>query len=236
MSNLNTRVNNARNLNNVDTNQYSDTQALLHSNIIIHQIEDYIVNAIWERFFWDILAVQNTVVNQNEYTLPTLSSGLFDWANKIESISIQYRTWWEFIKAEEVNFETLEHDLTWYEANQSEATPIYFVADKSVFIYPSPKVQINWAIKFYWIKSLKDVTTLTTPDSDLFGGKIPTKYYYLISEWLEQFILRSQNRNQEAIQSKDRFDNVLLPSIVDKLWNRKVGISMRKPADISKYK
>lgn len=235
MATLQTRVDNARTLNYVDSSQYTDAQALLHSNIIIHQIEDFIVQEIWERFFWDILSVDNTVINQNEYTLPTLSSGLFEWANKVEVVTIQYRTWWDFIKAREVNFETLEHDLTWYNNYQSEADPIYFVADKSVFIYPSPKVAIEWAIKFYWIKSLSDVTLATT-DSDLFGWKIPTKYYYLISDWLEQFILRTQWKRQEAIQAKDRFDNVVLPSIVDKLWNRKVGISVRQPANISKYK
>lgn len=232
MGTLQTRVDNARTLNNVDDNQYTDTQALLHSNLIIHQIEDYIVNSIWERFFWDILTVENTVVNQNEYTLPTLPTWLFDWANKVEVVTIQYREWQDFIKAREVNFETLEHDLTWYNNYQSESEPIYFIADKSVFIYPAPKVQITWWIKFYWIKSLKDVTTLTTNDSDLFWGKIPTKYYYLISEWLEQFILRTLGKTQEAIQSKDRFDTIILPSIVDKLWNRKVWISERQPANI----
>ena len=235
MSNLNTRVNRARTKNYVNSTQYTDAVALEDANIIIHQIEDYITQAIWEGFFWDILSVDTTVVSQNEYSIPVISTGLFNWAPKLESISIQYKTWWEFIKAKEVNRETLEHDLTRYDQNQSEADPIYFIADKSVFIYPSPKVAIEWAIKFYWIKSLADVT-LETTDTNLFGWKIPTKYYYLISEWLKQFIKDWQWKSDEAIMARRLFEEEILPKLVEKLGNRKVWISIRQPANISKYK
>jgi hypothetical protein len=46
MSNLNTRVNRARTKNYVNSTQYTDAVALEDANIIIHQIEDYITQAI----------------------------------------------------------------------------------------------------------------------------------------------------------------------------------------------
>lgn len=235
MATLQTRIDNARTLNNVDVNQYNDTQALLHSNQVIHQIEDFITKAIWEKYFWSILTAQTTVINQNEYTLPKLSTWLFNGADKIESISIQYRADEEFIKATEVSFDTLENDLSWYNANQSEAEPIYFIADNSIFIYPAPKVAIEWWIKFYGIRWLRDVT-LSTNDTDLFWWKIPTKYYHLISDWLEEFILRTIWKKQEAIQARDRFQSVLLPELIDTLWNRRTWIIACNPINVNKYK
>ncbi len=229
MATLNTRVNNARTLNNVDESQYTDANALLHVNIVIHKIEDFIVKAIWEGFFWDILSVQDSVINQNEYNLPKNLPWAFNEVNKIEAVSIKYRNNYDFIPVTEKNRELLiqQNDLSWYEKYQSESKPIYFIADNSIFIYPSPKESIEWSIKIYWIKSLADVT-LTTPDSNLFGGKIPTKYFDTISEWLEPYILRILWKKQEAIQSEDRFENIILPRLLDKLGNRKVGITPRQ--------
>jgi len=235
MATLQTRVDRARTKNYVNSTQYTDTVALEDANVIIHQIEDYITSAIWEGFFWDILSIDTTFVDQNEYTIPVISTGLFNWTSKLESISIQYETDWDFIKATEKNRETLEYDLTWYNTNTSIRYPIYFIADNSVFIYPAPSKVIVWAIKFYWIRSLADVTLATT-DANLFWGKIPTKYYYLISDWLKQFIKAWQGKEDEAITARRLFEQEILPWIVEKLWNRKVWISVRGTPDLSKYK
>lgn len=233
MSTLQTIIDRNRRLNFVDEYQYTNAQALEDANYRIHQIEDYITSDIWEWFFWDILKVDTTVIWQNEYSLPVISTGAFNWVPKIENISIKYQTWWDYIKAREVNRQTLDYDMSWYEVNQSESEPIYFIADNSYFIFPTPKVAIVDGIKLYWIKSLADVT-LTTTYEELFGWKIPSKYYDKID--LTEFILRWQWQKEKADAEKAVFERVTLPNLVDRLWNRKVWISLRQPADVSKLK
>lgn len=235
MSTLQTIVDRNRRINYVDSSQYTNAMALEDANFRIHQIEDYITSAIWEGFFWDIMYADATVVDQSEYRIPVITTGSFDWVPKIEWISIQYVTDGDFIPAREVNRQTLlqEHDLSRYETNQSESDPIYFIADDSYFVYPAPLTAIVGAIKLYWIKSLADVE-LTTDYDDLFWWKIPQKYYYMID--LTEFIKKWQGKDVEWENAKDIFENKTLPSLVEKLWNRKVGISMRQSPDVSKYK
>lgn len=234
---LQTYIDRARRLNSVDTSQYTADNALEDANIIVHQIEDYITSAIWEGFFWDILTATTTVVSQSEYTIPTISSGNFNAVPKVESISIMYAIGGDFIPAREIDRQTLlqTHDLSWYEVNQSESDPIYFIADNSVFIYPYPSEAVTNGIKFYGIKSLADIVA-TTAEADLFGGKIPTKYHNLISEGMEQFIFATQWKKAESKAAKDIFELEKLPKLVEKLWNRKVGIQLRWNTDVSIYK
>jgi hypothetical protein len=232
-----TYIDRAMNQNNVDVYQYLPAQSIQDFNIIMHQIEDYITSAIWERFFWDILTVGTTIVDQSEYTLPEITTGNFNWTPKVEAISIQYTAWWDFIPARLKNLDILlqEHDLSWYETNVSESNPIFFIADDSYFIYPAPKTAIANAIKLYWIKSLSDVTA-TTALTDLFGGKIPSKYFYLISDWMKQFIKEMQGKDEESVNAKRIFELEKLPNLVEKLWNRKPWISQRGTPNLSKYK
>jgi hypothetical protein len=44
----------------------------------------------------------------------------------------------KYIKAREVNRQTLEFEWNYYLENQSVDDPIYFIADNSVFIAPVP--------------------------------------------------------------------------------------------------
>ena len=237
MATLNDHIILARNLNTSNESQFPDPIALLCANIIIHQIEDYITSAIWEGFFWDILTTSTTVAWQSEYTLPVIDTWLFNWTPKIEWISIKYADWGDFVPATEKNREILlqEHDLTRYETNISESTPIYFIADNSYFVFPSPLVPVEKAIKVYWIKSLADAT-LTTTDAELFWGKISPKYYYTILDGLKQYIKAIQNKETESVNARLDFEDNILPRLVDKIWNRRVGISQRWNPDLSLYK
>jgi hypothetical protein len=180
------------------------------------------------------MPVDDTVVWQCEYTLPTDFTWNFDSANKIEWISIKYSSTTWFVPAREVNRQTTLQwkDLEELATSQSSADPIYFVADNSYFIFPAPQEAIAWGIKMYWIKSLADITASTT-EADMFNGKIPTKYFYMLSDWMAQFILKSKWQKQEAQASKQIFENETLRSLKDKLGNRKIWISIRGSADLS---
>lgn len=221
----------------VNATQYPPTVQLEDAQVIYHQIEDYIISAIWEGFFWDILTASTTVVSQSEYTIPTISSGNFNAVPKVESISIQYQANGEFLPAREVDRQTLlqTHDISWYEVNQSRGDPIYFIADNSTFIYPAPLEAVTNGIKFYGIKSLSDIT-LTTTEENMFWGKIPVKYYYLLSDGMIQFIEKWRGKDNESEIARQRFENEKLPKLVDKLGNRKVWISLRWSPDVSFYR
>lgn len=219
----------------VDSTQYLPATAIEDANIVIHQIEDYITSAIWEGFFWDILTVTTTAIWQSEYRIPVISTGLFNWTPKVESISVKYTASWDFTKARCVDRETLDYDLAYYETSQSPWVPFFFVADDSVFIYPAPLEAVTWWIKFYGIKSLADVVATTT-EADLFGGKIPFKYYYLISDWMMQYIYKNRGKEVEATNARREFEQELLPKLVERLWNRKVWISVRWTPNLNIYK
>lgn len=221
----------------IDTNQYTPTQAIEDLNVVYHQIEDYITSKIWEWFFWDIWTALTTVIWQSEYSIPVISSGNYDWMPKVESVSIKYTANWDFIPAREVDRSTIlqEYDLDYYQVNQSQWDPIFFVADNSIFIFPVPQEAVSEWIKFYWIKSLIDLTSTTT-EANMFWWKIPTKYFYLLSDWMSQFIKRTQWKEADAEASKNIFENEILPKLIDRLWNRKIWVSIRWTPDLSSLK
>lgn len=226
MSNVQTLINRAMSLNNVDIYQYPSDVALEDFNIIYHQVEDYIKTNIGERYFWDILYT-DTVIWINEYKLPSWLTWNFNEAKKIEDLSIKYKNNWDYIKPRLVYIEQLNLDISILEQNQSSEDPIYFIADDSYFIFPSVKeIVVDW-IKLYWLKSLIDVW-LTTTYENILWGKISHKYYHYISEWLEQFILKRQWKKQEAELAKDVFERKTLPRLIQKLWNRKTWIIKRR--------
>lgn len=233
MATLQKYIDRAMRLNGVDTAQYPLTTAVEDANVVYHQVEDYITSAIGEGFFWDILTEDETTVGQSEYPLPILTDGQFNGALKVESISIKYDT--EFVKATQVARETLSKDLTYYETSQSPSNPIYFIADNSLFIYPAPTKAVVKGLKMYGIKTLADITATTT-EAEMFGGKIPLKYYYIISDGMGQFIRRIQGQTAEAEQLRQIFDKETLRILVDNLGNRRVGVIERGMPDLSCYK
>jgi hypothetical protein len=203
--------------------------ALEDANIIIHQIEDFITEKIWEWYFWDILSTSTTVIWQSEYTLPVISSWSFNWVPKIESISIKYQD--EYIKAREVNRVNLDQDLSYYETAQSTYDPFYFIADNSYFIYPAPLTAItNW-IKLYWIKSLADITA-STDETLIFAWKIQPKYFYAITDWMKQYILSRQWKSREWERAKQVFEKETLINLINKIGNRKTWISIIQEWDL----
>lgn len=237
MATLQTYIDRAMVLTGTNSTQYIAATALEDAVVVYHRIEDYITEHVGEGYFWDVLAAGTTVISQSEYTIPTIGSGNFNGAPKVESVSIQYTAGGEFIPATIRDRSTLlqEHDLSWYEVNQSRGDPIFFIADNSVFIYPAPLEAVTSGIKFYGIKSLADPTAATT-GANLFGGKIPEKYHTYISDGMKSYIRFGQGRDAEAQAFEDIFEMKILPDLANKLGNRKVGVSIRGTPNVDKYK
>lgn len=103
-----------------------------------------------------------------------------------------------------------------------------------MFIYPTPLEAVTSGLKFYGIKSLADLTAATA-EADIFGGKIAPKYHYVLADGMKSFIRFGQGRDAEGEAFKTNFERVILPSLVNKIGNRKVGISMRGSPSVKKY-
>lgn len=229
-----TFIDRAMRLNSVNASQYTPAMQIEDLNVIYHQMEDFIVSEIWEWFFWDILQPTITVVWQSEYNFPTWLTWNFDSANKIEAISIKYTSTSSYVPAREVNRQiyTQLNDLTVLATQQPVSDPIYFIADNSIFIYPTPLEAVTDWINWYGIKSLADITAETT-DANMFNWKIPLKYYYMLSDWLAQFIIATKWQKVDSENAKDIFERKTLRSLINKLWNRKTGIQLRQAPDLT---
>lgn len=156
-----------RRIAKVDTSQYSDANALIDLNTLKDEFWSAIVTTVNESYNWDRWTA-DTVALQSEYTLPAVA---FDtaWNKLLKWISMNYDSetypeTWEliYVKAREINPNTLDKDWYYYTEYQSEEDPIYFIADNSFFIAPAPRTAITWGIKLTWIKKIPDYELTTT--------------------------------------------------------------------------
>lgn len=164
-----TLISQMRRIVKVDTNQYEDSEALADLNTLKDEFWSWIVTKVQDKYNWEKWST-DSIALQSEYTIPTVASTTA-WAKLLNWVSIVYNTsentytdtWWlKYIPAVEVNPNWLEYDWDYYVENQSEDTPIYYVADNSVFIAPAPRTWItNW-IKLTWIRKIADYTLATT--------------------------------------------------------------------------
>lgn len=224
----------SRRLWKVDDYQYTNLQALEDLNIIYHDIENTIVTEVSEDFFWDYF-VTDTVIWQEEYRLPKSLSWNYTSLYKSIQISIKYRNdFEEYKKAEKIYPYLLSRDLSDYKEWYSRSSPFYHISDDSFFIYPAPKESVNDWLKIYWIKNLKDLN-LNSIEDDLFSWTIPTKFHYIISLWMLEFIYMAQNLTNEAINARARYERER-SKLVEYLSDRQEWIIEREDWDLSYYK
>ena len=133
-------IDRARRLTYTSSNQYTDAQAVEDFNIIYKEIVSRITYEVNEDFFWDILQT-SSVVDQSEYVLDPK-------VRKIRELFIKYNSTDDYYtKAEEIDWNTLALDKAWYEANVSQSTPKYYVADESVFLLPAPDEAVSNGVR-----------------------------------------------------------------------------------------
>jgi len=189
-------IDRSRRLWYVDNSQYSDANALEDLNVVYHDLENDIVTKIREDFFWDFFTT-DLVANQSEYILPTL---IWDWWTRFEKwdwVSVKYNDsdWW--VKARRVNQNWLDRDDSYYEVNQSNLDPFYYIKDNSLFLFPAPKTSETASLKLEWIKWLADLELASTED-DVFNNKIPKKFHTVIAMWMLEYIYQSRWMLNEA--------------------------------------
>ena len=189
----------ARELANVSESDYSDDRLLPFFNAVKDDLWTYIITAIRSNYNWDIWTVWQTVTWATEYNIPEAASDQ-EWNLKISDIWICYN-WdtysnWKKIykKAKLVDPTSLKEHWNYYLANQSKDNPIYYIADKSIFIAPAFDIVLSDAIELSWIKNIPDYT-ITSTEADI---RLPSYLHMDLVQWVLPFIHKSEWRKDDA--------------------------------------
>ena len=214
----------ARELANVNDTDFSDTRLLPFLNQVKNDLFSYLITGINEDHQWDIWTTAS-VANQSEYVLPEAASDT-EWNLKISWVSINYD--WEtfedgslkYVKAKEVRLWNLSENWNYYKNRQSVDEPIYYTADKSIFIAPIPDTNSAWTnrIELKGIKSIPDYTT-TTSEANI---RIPLYLHDVLVQWLLPYIHRAEWRKDEA-------------SFEEKEYNERRDLAVKKFTDRSNW-
>ena len=184
-----------------DTNivDFPDTRLLPYLNLIKADLFSYLITWAGESWNWDYWNTP-TVIWQTEYVIPLAASDT-EGNMKINSVNINYD--WEtyadnslqYIRAKEVNPTGLPKPWNYYENNQSKETPIFYIADKSVFYCTNllKKLLLN-GIRLRGIKTIVDYT-ITTTEANV---KIPLYLHDTLVQGCFQYIHRAEGRKDEA--------------------------------------
>lgn len=174
-----------------DINQLPDPTWLRYYNDSRDSVIDRITQEK-EDYFYNYVYL-NTVIWQNEYTLPKrwdLAQDwvtILDWVQKIKGISWKIKsTDAEYTKLRPTTIENLDYDIESYDDTQD---PFYLVQDNSIFIYPAPKEATE--LKIYAIMYPKKLALWSTET-------LPDNIEKVIMYWVKQRWLESQTRIQEA--------------------------------------
>lgn len=130
----------------------------------------------WERWTEDI------VLGQTEYVLPSVVTET-NGIKKIKSLGVSYdgSTYTttgkiKYVPARKVDPVNLKFDWYYYEENQSEDDPIYFVGDKSIFIAPYPTSAVTAGLKLEGVRKINDYTSSTSQTDAI----IPEEFHHIL--------------------------------------------------------
>lgn len=197
---LSTIFNLAREWAGVTESNYPDTRLLPFLNAVKDDLFPYLITWVNEDYNWDVWRTAS-IENQSEYILPEAASDT-EWNLKINWVSINYdwttyEDWTlKYKKATEVKLSSLPEEWAYYANMQSKERPIYYVADKSIFLAPHPKADTAGLnrIQLKWIKSIPDYTDATT-EAEI---KLPVYLHQVLVQWILPYIHRSERRKDEA--------------------------------------
>ena len=190
--NVNDIIELARDQSYCNISQVPNDIALKYLNIVKNDFFSYLLTYADDNYNWSYFKT-NTVINQDEYNFPQVA---FDsaWILKIKELYINYdwKTYDNWLlmynRAREVNPTSLNFDWNYYLNEQNPDSPIFYIADNSVFIAPAPTVAItNW-IQVKWIKNIPDYTIDTTEAQ----MKLPIPYHYILVQWLLPYFYKKR--------------------------------------------
>lgn len=189
-----------------DEDDYPIDKFIRIANRVMPNDWAYIVSAIKSNYNWDVWKVQDgdIIVWQTEYKRPEAMSDT-QWNLKINQVSVCYTgdTYddgeLQYVPARMVNPNKITKHWSYYVNNQPESDPIYFTADKSVFIAPSFSEVIE-----QWIE-LRGIKSLTEWEEDMTESEMWIPFYLqdMVIQWCIAKAKEADTRFDEA----EYFDN-----------------------------
>lgn len=188
-----------RELTHTHVDDYPDSRLLVFLNAVKDDFWSYIITSIKSKYNWDIWRIDNTVIDQSEYVIPAAATDS-EGNLKINTVSICYE--WEayddgrlkYVKATEESINNLPEHWSYYVNNQPKECPIYYTADKSIFIAPTFEKEIPDGIEIQGIKSIPDYTP-TSSEADI---KIPSYLHIDLVQGVLPLVHKSEWRKDDA--------------------------------------
>ena len=148
----------ARKLTATDSANYTDAQGIIDFNIVYQDVISDVISELDEDYFWNQIKA-DTVANQNEYTIDDTETSPNFRINHVNKVAIKYGANDSYTDATRINPNDMERDEDFYETNQPKTSPIYYVADNSVFVFPKPTDAVTEGLKLTVILQPNDLTT-----------------------------------------------------------------------------
>lgn len=175
-----------------------------------------IVTAVGEDFGWQQWTT-SSIAGQSEYPTLEVASDRAG-TKKIEAVYVAYNndtyattSKLQYTKCQLVTRTSLEREWEWYEANQPTTTPLYIIADNSIFIAPVPTITISTGIKLTGIQKIPDYTSTTTEANMI----ITSEYSYILVQGLLPYIYRYQAKINEANAETAEYERIETKALYD---------------------
>lgn len=213
--NINDIKTRARRLANVNSVQWNDTDIMLDINTVYQDLVETIVNEVGEDFF-TARFYSDTYLNQSAYDL-TKATATVEWHKKIKRIGVRYSTANTYYKVlTEINENSLEQALEYYEDNTSTEDAFFFVKGDKIHIFPKTTEEIS-----QWIR----IDSAITPVDLLNGGAeatilIPRQFHNLIVQGSMIYIfqhLGKINEKNDAINNYERLKAEMVTELSDRV-------------------
>lgn len=139
-------------------------------------------------------------IDKKEYDdLPiTTASAIFIKYSEFES---DWVTPSKYVKADIKDITELPQPLSYYEENQNKKSPIFMIADNSIFLYPVADDDVTDGIQARGKLKVPRIT-ITSPETAIFEWKL-SEYHELISQGAENLIFKI-NKDQKSARDADK--------------------------------
>lgn len=207
----------ARTLTHTDSEQVTDSDALLYANIVYHNIANAVIE-IDEDYFWDIFTT-SPVVDQNEYTFAVATS-TSPWMKKIQRVQIKWASTDSYTNL--VSSDTLANYPTStgrLNTNLSTNEGFFDIKDGSYFIYPAPTEAINNWLEIQATSTLIDLVAWGAENTIFPRNSELRDYHQLISIGMKQYIYSQQGLTNDKNDSINEF-NIKLEKMLDTVKDR----------------
>ncbi len=142
--------------NKKSTSQISAAQLLIYENIVYHDLENRIIQAIGEDYFYEYFSA-GLVSGQVEYTLPPCSATVVG-AKKIISVEVKWATTDAYRSLRPMKKNT-EQGMALDELGDAltQDQGFYDIKGGSIFLYPTPDNTVSNGLKMQALVNLIDL-------------------------------------------------------------------------------